>query len=94
MFFGLFFSAVVLSVSYVYFMNLAVLQIAENKKNLSNLGEIKGIIREMETDYMKKIDNLDIARAEGLGFIEAEPSFYAYRQGEVAQANGNVQNFR
>ncbi|MDD5032637.1 MAG: hypothetical protein PHC85_00755 [Candidatus Pacebacteria bacterium] len=94
MFSGLFFLAVVLSVSYVYFMNLMVIQIADGKKDLSSLNEIKGEIREMETIYMRQIDDLDISRAKDLGFVEAEPSLYAYRQGSVAQANGNVQNFR
>jgi len=81
----LFFAIFVLSLSYIYFMNLAVLKTAERNINLMELSEVKSELQALEENYIAKLDKLDISHAKTMGFIEAEPTGYIYRDKIVVQ---------
>jgi len=83
-----------LGLMYVYFINLAVIKTAERNKNLTRLSEIKREMQSLEQVYMEKLEQLDTAYAKTLGFIEAEPNKYIYREKVVAQGSGYGQEIR
>jgi len=84
----------VMGLSYVYFMNLAVLKTAERNSNSKKLSEVKQEFQNLEKVYIDKIGQLNISYAKSLGFVEAEPSGYVYKQQSVARANNYVENLR
>ena len=88
-FFALFLVAFILGLLYVYFMNSSVLKMAERNTNLVKLTEAKRQFQGLETIYINKLDQLNITYAKSLGFIEAEPNDYIYRDIAVAQSDNN-----
>ncbi|MBU1091980.1 hypothetical protein KKA27_03930 [Patescibacteria group bacterium] len=94
LFMALFLIALVFGFSYVYFMNLAVLKTAERNDNLDKLSEAKMQFQGLETEYINKLEKLNVSYAKSLGFVEAEPDDYIYKQKTVAQTNGYVRSIR
>jgi hypothetical protein len=93
-FLALFLLVFVLGLLYVYFMNLAVLKTAERNTNLDKLTKIKRQFQNLEAIYINKMEELNISYAKSLGFVEAEPTDYIYREKSVAQVNNYGQNYR
>lgn len=90
----LFVTCCIFSALYLYFMNLTVLKTAEHNINLIKLTEIKEKTQTFESAYITKLEELNINNANLLGFIEAEPSRYVYKEKSVAQGDGYGQSFR
>jgi len=84
LFLAFFLVVFVLGLFYVYFMNFAVLSMAERNSNLKKITEIKRDIQGLETQYIKKLEEFDIAYAKSIGFVESGPVGYIYRQKSVA----------
>lgn len=91
---GLFLIAFVSGLLYVYFLNLAVFKTAEKNDNWAKLSVIKGQLQNLEIVYISKLDEMDLSYARSLGFVEAEPVSYIYRQRTVAQGYDYGQQFR
>jgi len=91
---GLLLAAFILGLVYVYFMNLTVLKIAESNANVKKLNEIKAESQNLEAIYINKLNELDISYARSLGFVEAEPLSYIYRQRTVVQGDTYGENYR
>ncbi len=83
----LFLTIFTLGFLHAYFLNLTVFKMAERRDNLNKLGEIKRNYQESEIAYIGLTHELDFSLAQSLGFVEATPSKFVYRQKAVAQQN-------
>lgn len=81
---ALFLVVFVMGLFYVYFMNFAVLKTAERNANLKKITEVKRDIQDLESQYIKKMEKLDVAYAKSIGFVESNPAGYIHRQKSVA----------
>lgn len=93
-FLGLLAVAFLFGVTYVYFMNLAIFEVAEARKNEKRLSGTKGEYQNLEEIYMAKLSELDISRAVLMGFVESEPNDYIVKQKAVVHAGDYGKKFR
>ena len=76
----------VVGLSYVYFLNIVVLETAMREENLDKLKQTKRKVQNLEMSYIDKISKLSIPYAESLGFVESEAYDYVYIQRPMAKA--------
>jgi type II secretory pathway component PulM len=74
-----------LAIFYIYFIHLTVAEIADRKTNLDSLAKLRSEVQGLEVDYISALGKLSIDNAKTLGFVEAEPEAYIYRQKALAQ---------
>lgn len=94
LFAALFAFALILAFLYVYFVNVAILKTAERNANLKKLTEVKVGLRELESSYLDTFNQLNLSYAQSLGFTEATPDKFIYRQKSVAQNTDYGKVFR
>jgi hypothetical protein len=93
-FIGLFLVAFLFGVTYVYFMNLAILKVADMSKYEKELSSAKRKYQNLEVIYMDKLGELDISQATAMGFVESEPNSYIVKQKAVVHAGDYGNKFR
>ena len=93
-FLGLLVFAFLFGVTYVYFMNLAILKIAEKSKHEKELISVNIEYQNLEEIYMVKLSELDISQAMLLGFVESEPNGYIVKQRTVVHAGDYGKKYR
>jgi len=93
-FLGLLVVAFLFGVTYVYFMNLAILKIAEMSKYEKELVGTNREYQNLEEVYMVKLSELDISQATLMGFVESEPNGYIVKQRTVVHAGDYGKEYR
>lgn len=84
----------VLAVLYVYFVSVAILKTAERNANIKKLAETRVGLRELESSYLGTFNQLNLSYAQSLGFTEATPDKFIFRQKSVAQSSDHGKVFR
>jgi len=84
--FGLIMIAIIMiGILYVYFAGTTIFQIINKNNNTKHFQTISFQYQQLEENYLKLIDEVDLDYARSLGFVEQKKGDFAVRQTTVAQ---------
>ena len=72
--------AIILSGSYIYFVNGAIINVVERQKIEKEITSISSRINDLESSYISLNSKINLDFAHSLGFVKVDKEKYVYRK--------------